>query len=88
MPKEPSPALDAEAAHHLTIQSKIEAIAEGAGVAPEDRLTLEATLRALPRPERRRVRLYLQGIKAQSGNQAVQDAADGFLSLAAKAWEP
>ena len=69
-----------------TIQSKIDKIAEQAGVPAEDRLSLDAMLQALPGRERRRVRLFLQGIKAQSDDHAVQQAADGFLSLTVKAW--
>ena len=85
MSEKPQPPLDV-ASHHFFIQSKIETIAEEAGVSAEDRLSLEAMLTALPRPERRRVRLFLQGIKAQSDSHAVQQAADAFLSLASKAW--
>jgi hypothetical protein len=85
MSKKTLPPLDV-ATHNLFIQWKIETIAEEAGVSPEDRLSLESMLKALPRPERRRVRLFLQGVKAQSESQAVQQAADDFLSLATKAW--
>lgn len=86
MSKEPLGALDGDASHHLSIQSKIEEMAETAGVSVEDRLNLETLLEALPRRERRRVRLFLEGVKAQSDNPAVQQAADGYLALAAKAW--
>ena len=86
MPKKPPPPLGTEVSHHLSIQSAIEKIAAQAGVPPEVRLNLEAMLEALPQPERRRVRLFLQGVKAQSDNKALQEAADGFLSVAAKVW--
>lgn len=86
MPKKPLPPVDAELSHYLIIQSKIEQIAEEAGVPAEDRLSLESMLKAIPRPERRRVRLFLQGVRAQTDSAAVQHAADGFLSLAAKVW--
>jgi hypothetical protein len=80
------PPLDRGGSHHLSIQAQIEAIAEQAGVSAENRQNLETMLRALPQRERRRVRLFLQGVKAQSDNQAVQQAAEGFLAVAAKVW--
>lgn len=87
MPKKRFPPGDADLSHHLSsIQSKIERIAEEAGVPAEDRRTLEAMLQALPQPARRRLRLFLQGVKAQAGSPSVQQAADGFLSLAARMW--
>jgi type IV secretory pathway VirB3-like protein len=45
------------------MQSKIEMIAKQAGVSAEDRLNLETLLTALPRRERRRVRLFWRGSK-------------------------
>jgi hypothetical protein len=87
MPKNPLPPGDAELSHHLSfIQSKIESIAEGAGVPVESRSSLEPMLQALPLPARRRVRLFLQGVKAQTNDASVQQAADGFLSLPAEMW--
>jgi len=88
MPKKPPPLpVDVELPNLLSfIQSKIETIAEEAGVSAEDRRSLEAMLKALPLPARRRVRLFLQGIKAQTDSPKVQGAAEGFLSLAAKIW--
>ena len=87
MPRKPLAPPDTEVSHHLSsIQSQIEKMAERAGVPAEDRLSLETMLKALPRPERRRVKLFLEGVKAQSTSEAVRQAADGFLSLAAQAW--
>lgn len=86
MSKEPFAPLDTGASHHLSIQSKIEEMAATAGVSAEDRLSLETLFVALPRRDRRRVRLFLEGVKAQSDSQAIQQAAQGYLDLAAKAW--
>jgi hypothetical protein len=87
MPEKPLPPSDSDLSQHLSlIQSKIETIAEGAGVPPENRSSIEATLKALPLPARRHVRLFLQGVKAQTNDASVQNAADGFLSLAAELW--
>jgi hypothetical protein len=86
MSKRPLP-LEEEVSHHLlTIQSKIEKMAELAGVSAEDRLSIERVLEALPQPERRRVRLFLQGVQAQSDDEAVQQAAEGFLLIASRVW--
>ncbi len=87
MVKEPSTPPGPDPSHHLSsIQSQIEKIAEQAGVAPEDRQNLETMLKALHGVGRRRVRLFLQGVKAQSNDPAVQQAADEFLSIASKVW--
>jgi hypothetical protein len=87
MVREPSAPPDAERSHHLSsIQAQIEKIAEQAGVSPEDRQNLEAMLRALHGVGRRRVRLFLQGVKGQSNDPAVRQAADEFLSTAARVW--
>jgi hypothetical protein len=87
MPKEPLTSPSADPSHHLSaIQSQIEKIAEQAGVRSEDRQDLEAMLRALHGVGRRRVRLFLQGAKAQSNDPEVQQAADDFLSIATRIW--
>jgi hypothetical protein len=87
MVKEPSTLSDADPSHHLSsIQAQIEKIAKQAGVSPEDRQNLEAMLRALHGVGRRRVKFFLQGVKAQSNDPAVQRAADEFLSIAARVW--
>lgn len=64
MTNKPFAPLDNDASHHLSIQSKIEELAATAGVSAEDRLSLETLLVALPRRERRRVRLFLEGTRA------------------------
>lgn len=86
MSKKPFAPLDPEAPHHLAIQSKIEEMATIAGVPAEDRLNLETLFLALPRKERRRVRLFLEGVRAQSDSKALHEAVEGYLALAAKAW--
>ncbi len=74
-------------AREFFIQSKIEEIAEQAGVSFQNGVSLEDMLAALPQPERRRVQLFLQGVKAQSDDRTVQQAADEFLSVASRAWQ-
>lgn len=84
---EPFTPPSADPSHHLSsIQSQVEKIAEQAGVSPENRQNLEAMLRALHGVGRRRVRLFLQGVKGQSNDPAVQKAADEFLTIAARVW--
>ena len=67
-------------------QSKIEEIAREAGVSAHDCASLETMLAALPWEGRRRLRLFLQGVKMQFDNPEVQRAADEFLLLASKVW--
>lgn len=65
------------------IQSKIEQIATDAGVRQG---SLESILAALPRRERRRVRLFLQGVHAQSAEPDIQNTANQFLLTAERIW--
>lgn len=74
------------AAHWGQLAAKIDEIAERAGVAARDRLTLETTLTALPWPERRRVGLVLEGVRVQAVSEDLRTAVDRMLKLAGDVW--
>ena len=76
-----------EVAHHLTVlTSKIDDIAQRAGVSAVDRLDLEVTLAALPWPSRRRLGLILESARVSTNDQAIQKAVAVMLELAADVW--
>jgi hypothetical protein len=66
------------------VQSRIDHIADQAGIEGTARLNLEDTLAALPWPFRRRLILALQSLKAFSPDPGVRDAAEFFQLKAAK----
>lgn len=68
------------------LASKIDEIAERAGVPAPDRLTLETTLAALPWRERRRVGLILEGVRVQATSEDLRAAVDRMLDLAGEVW--
>lgn len=68
------------------VQSRIDYIADQAGVEGAARLSLEDTLAALPWPFRRRLVLALQSLKAFSPDPGVRDAAEFFQLKAATVW--
>jgi uncharacterized protein (DUF1684 family) len=68
------------------VQSRIDEIADQAGVEGSARLSVDDTLAALPWPFRRRLVLALQSLKAFSPDPGVQDAAEFFQLKAAKVW--
>lgn len=71
----------------LFMRSKIAEIAQQSGVSIPDGSRLEDMLAALPLGARRRVQLFLEGVKGQSNDPAVQQEADEFLSIASEAWK-
>ncbi|EIM26892.1 hypothetical protein [Microvirga lotononidis] len=68
------------------VQSRIDDIADQAGVEGAARLTVDDTLTALPWPFRRRLVLTLQSLKAFSSDPEVQRAAEFFQLKAARVW--
>jgi hypothetical protein len=68
------------------VQSRIEDIADQAGVAEAARLNVDDTLAALPWPYRRRLVLTLQSQQAFSPDPDVQRAAEFFQLKAARVW--
>ncbi|MBM1172211.1 hypothetical protein [Microvirga arabica] len=68
------------------VQSRIEEIADQAGIEGHARLSVDDTLAALPWVLRRRLVLMLQSLKAFSPDPAVRAAADFFQIKAAKIW--
>jgi hypothetical protein len=68
------------------VQSRIEEIADQAGVQGTSRLSVDDTLAALPWPFRRRLVLALQSLKAFSPDPDVQNAAELFQLKAARVW--
>jgi hypothetical protein len=68
------------------VQSRIEEIADQAGIDGPARLSVDDTLAALPWVYRRRLILAVQSLKAFSPDPAVRAAADFFQFKAAKIW--
>jgi hypothetical protein len=69
-----------------TVQSRIEEIADQAGIEGHARLSVDDTLATLPWVLRRRLILTLQSLKAFSPDPSVRAAADFFQVKAAKIW--
>ncbi|MFL5512329.1 MAG: hypothetical protein ACJ8CN_07835 [Gemmatimonadales bacterium] len=68
------------------VQSRIDDIADQAGVEGAARLNVDDTLAALPWPYRRRLVLTLQSLQAFSPDPNVQQAAGLFQLTAARVW--
>jgi hypothetical protein len=68
------------------VQSRIDDIADQAGVEGAARLSVEETLAALPWPFRRRLVLPLQSLQAFSPDLGMQQAAEFFQLKAARLW--
>jgi hypothetical protein len=76
-----------EIAHHLSaLAAKVDEIAWRAGVSTSERLDLEATLAALPWPERRRLGLILESARVSANSEAVRDAVEVMIGLASEVW--
>ena len=63
------------------LQAKVEAAADRAGVPAHERLDMASTVAALPWPERKRLRLVFQGVKAQTQSPTVRAVVDRLLAL-------
>lgn len=74
-------------ADHLSaLASKVDEIAQRAGVSAVARLDLETTLAALPWPSRRRLGLILESARVSASDTAVREAVEMMLALAAEVW--
>jgi len=68
------------------VQSRIEDLADQAGIEGAERMSVAETLAALPWPFRRRLVLTLQSLKAFSPDPDLQRAAEFFQLRAAEVW--
>jgi len=74
-------------ARHLSaLATKVDEIAQRAGVSAVARSDLEATLAALSWPDRRRLGLILESARVGTNSEAVQEAVRVMLALAADVW--
>ena len=74
------------ALHLSALAEKVDEVAARAGVSALDRLNLETALRALPWPERRRLRLILESARVSANSEARRAAVDMILQMAAEIW--
>lgn len=72
--------------HMGLLHTKLDEVAERAGVAPSERLDLETCLAALPWRERRRLALLLESVRVHAMTPGLQDAVRLMLRLAAEVW--
>jgi len=73
--------------YHLSLlQTKIDEVADRAGVASTARADLETCLAALPWRERRHLTLILESVRVHANSPALQDAVRLMLKLAAQIW--
>lgn len=74
-------------AYHLSIlHTKVDDIAERAGVSASERHDVESSLAALPWPARRRLGLVLDSVEVHAHDPALHEAVRTLRLLAAKAW--
>jgi hypothetical protein len=72
---------------YLTVlQSRIDEIADQAGVTGPARLSIDETLASLPKSARRRLFMFLESLRAFSPDQAQRAAAEAVQERAALAW--
>ena len=73
--------------YHLSrLQTKIDEVADRAGVSSIARVDLETCLAALPWRERRHLSLVLESVRVHANSPALQDAVRLMLKLAAQVW--
>ncbi len=73
--------------YHLSLlQTKIDEVADRAGVSCTARVDLETCLAALPWRERRHLRLILESVRVHANAPALQDAVRLMQGLAAQVW--
>ena len=73
--------------YHLgLLQTKIDEVADRAGVSSSARLDLETCLAALPWKDRRHLALVLESVRVHANSPALQDAVRLMLKLAADVW--
>jgi hypothetical protein len=87
MPLLTSDLTSGQVAEHLSsLASKVDEIAQRAGVSAVARLDLETTLAALPWPSRRRLGLVLESARVSTSDKAVREAVAVMLDVAADVW--
>jgi len=73
--------------YHLSLlNTKIDEVAERAGVSSSARMDLETCLAALPWRDRRHLTLILESVRVHANSPALQDAVRLMLGLAAEVW--
>src|SRR5918997_1867466 len=73
--------------YHLSLlNTKIDEVAERAGVSSSARMDLETCLAALPWRDRRHLSLVLESVRVHANSPALQDAVRLLLGLAAQVW--
>ena len=76
-----------QVADHLSaLATKVDEIAQRAGVSAVARLDLQTTLAALPWPSRRRLGLVLESARVSTSDKAVREAVAVMLDVAADVW--
>jgi hypothetical protein len=76
-----------QVAEHLSsLATKVDEIAQRAGVSAVARLDLQTTLAALPWPSRRRLGLVLESARVSTNDKAVRKAVSVMLDVAADVW--
>jgi hypothetical protein len=76
-----------QVAEHLgALATKVDEIAQRAGVSAGARLGLQTTLAALPWPSRRRLGLVLESARVSTNDKAVREAVAVMLDVAADVW--
>lgn len=73
--------------YHLSLlQTKVDQVADRAGVSPASRADLETCLAALPWRERRHLTLVLESVRVHANAPALHDAVRLMQGLAAQVW--
>ena len=73
--------------YHLSLlQTKIDQVADRAGVSPIARVDLETCLAALPWRERRHLTLILESVRVHADAPSLHDAVHLMQRLAAQIW--
>ena len=74
-------------AQHLSdLYTKVEEVAERAGVSASDRIDLKTALAALPWRDRRRLGLVLESVRLHGGSESLNTAVDMMLEMAGDIW--
>ena len=72
--------------HLCLLQTKIDEVADRAGVSSTARVDLDTCLAALPWRERRHLRLILESVRVHANSPALQDAVRLMQKLTAQVW--
>jgi len=77
---------DSVSCHLSLLLQKVDEVAQQAGVSTSSQLDLTSALAELPEPARRRLRLVLESIRANTDSTDLRTAAHRMLTLATKVW--